>query len=80
MGGDEFEAVLILSEPGRVGKFIRGVRNNMRTVNQSGKYQFELSASIGTCDLIDWHGVGECMKKADKAMYLEKKAKKKGRS
>ena len=80
MGGDEFEAVLILNEPGRVGKFIRGVRNNMRTVNQNGKYQFELSASIGTCDLIDWHGVGECMKKADKAMYLEKKAKKKGRS
>ena len=80
MGGDEFEAVLVLNEPGRVGKFIRGVRNNMRTVNQSGKYQFELSASIGTCDLTDWHGVGECMKNADKAMYLEKNAKKKGRS
>ena len=80
MGGDEFEAVLILNEPGRVGKFIRGVRNNMRTVNQSGNYQFELGASIGTCNMTDWHGVGECMKKADKAMYLEKNAKKKGRS
>ncbi len=80
MGGDEFEAVLVLNEPGRVGKFIRGVRNNMRTVNQSGKYPFEMGASIGTCDMTDWHGVGECMKKADKAMYLEKKAKKKGRS
>ena len=80
MGGDEFEAVLVLGEPGRVGKFIRGVRNNMRTVNQSGKYPFEIGASIGTCDMTDWHGVGECMKKADKAMYLEKKAKKKGRS
>ena len=80
MGGDEFEAVLILNEPGRVGKFIRGVRNNMRTVNQKSNYPFEIGASIGTCDLTDWHGVGECMKKADKAMYLEKKAKKKGRS
>jgi diguanylate cyclase (GGDEF)-like protein len=80
MGGDEFEAVLVLNEAGRVGKFIRGVRNNMRTVNQSGNYQFELGASIGTCNMTDWHGVGECMKKADKAMYLEKNAKKKGRS
>ena len=79
MGGDEFEAVLVLTEKGRVGKFIRGVRNNMRDVNTSGNYQFELSASIGTCEVSDWHGVGECMKKADKAMYLEKKAKKKGR-
>ncbi len=79
MGGDEFAAVLVLSEPGRVGKFIRNVRNNIRDFNQTGKYEWELSASIGTCDLTDWHGVTECMKKADKAMYLEKKAKKKNR-
>ena len=79
MGGDEFEAVLVLNEAGRVGKFIRGVRNNIREVNLSGKYPFELSASIGTCEVQDWHGVAESMKKADKAMYLEKKAKKKGR-
>ena len=79
MGGDEFEAVLVLNEAGRVGKFIRGVRNNIREVNQSGKYPFELSASIGTSEVQDWHGVTESMKKADKAMYLEKKAKKKGR-
>ena len=79
MGGDEFEAVLLITETGRVGKFIRNVRNNIRQVNQSGKYPFELSASIGTCEVQDWHGVGDSMKKADKAMYLEKKAKKKGR-
>ena len=79
MGGDEFEAVLVLNEVGRVGKFIRGVRNNIREINLSGKYPFELSASIGTCEVQDWHGVAESMKKADKAMYLEKKAKKKGR-
>ena len=79
MGGDEFEVVLVLNEPGRVGKFIRSVRNNIREVNQSKMYPFELSASIGTCELNDWHEVAECMKKADKAMYLEKKAKKKNR-
>ena len=79
MGGDEFEAVLVLNESGRVGKFIRGVRNNIRELNLSGKYQFELSVSIGTCEVTDWKGIADCMKKADKAMYLEKKAKKKGR-
>ena len=79
MGGDEFEAVIILSDAGRLGKFIRTVRNNIREINKAKKYEFELSASIGTCELTDWHGLTECMKKADKAMYLEKKAKKKNR-
>ena len=77
MGGDEFEAVLILSEPGRVGKFIRHVRANIREINLAEKYPFELSASIGTCDVTDWQTLAEAMKQADKAMYLEKNAKKK---
>ena len=79
MGGDEFAVVLIISDSGRVGKFIRNVRNNIREVNKEGKYPFELSSSIGTCEVTDWHGVTDAMKKADKAMYLEKKAKKKNR-
>lgn len=79
MGGDEFEAVIILTDSGRLGKFIRTVRRTIREINQSGNYQFELSASIGTCELTDWHSLTDCMKKADKAMYLEKKAKKKNR-
>lgn len=79
MGGDEFEAVLILSEPGRVNMFISSVRNNIKEFNRSGNYEFELSASIGTCDVTDWKGIADCMKQADKAMYLEKRAKKKGR-
>jgi diguanylate cyclase (GGDEF)-like protein len=79
MGGDEFVAILILSEVGRVGKFIRNVRNSIREINLSGKYEFEISSSIGTCELTKWHDVAACMNKADKAMYLEKKAKKKNR-
>ena len=79
MGGDEFAVVLILSEVGRVGKFIRNVRNNIKKINQSGKYEFEIGSSIGTCELTKWHDVADCMNKADKAMYLEKKAKKKNR-
>ncbi|MCR4702115.1 MAG: GGDEF domain-containing protein [Saccharofermentans sp.] len=79
MGGDEFEAVLILNDVGRVGQFIRKVRYNLKEVNSSGKYKFELSASIGTCELTEWPELMDCMSKADKAMYLEKKAKKKNR-
>jgi diguanylate cyclase (GGDEF)-like protein len=79
MGGDEFAAVIVLSEVGRVGKFIRSVRSNIKKINQSGKYEFEIGASIGTCDLNKWRDVPECMNKADKAMYLEKKAKNKNR-
>ncbi len=79
MGGDEFETVLMLSEPGRVGKFIRHVRANIREVNLAKKYPFELSASIGTCDVTNWQTLTDSMKQADKAMYLEKKAKKKNR-
>ena len=79
MGGDEFAAVLILSEVGRVAKFIRTVRNNITKINKSGKNPYTLGASIGTCELTDWHGVLDCMNKADKVMYLEKKSKKVGR-
>ncbi|MCR5701463.1 MAG: GGDEF domain-containing protein, partial [Lachnospiraceae bacterium] len=79
MGGDEFVAVLILTDVGRIGQFIRSIRNNLKEVNEKGKYQFELSASIGTSELTDWKDFLECMSKADKAMYLEKKAKKKNR-
>ena len=79
MGGDEFVAILILSEVGRVGKFIRNIRNRIKAVNKSDKYEFEIGASIGTCDLTKWHDVADCMNKADKAMYLEKRAKNKNR-
>ena len=79
MGGDEFAAVLILSDVGRIGQFIRSVRNNIKAANAKCNYPFELSASIGTCELTGWHDLVECMSKADKAMYLEKKAKKKNR-
>ena len=79
MGGDEFAVILILTEVGRVAKFIRNVRNSIKKINQSHKYEFEIGASIGTCDIIKFQNVPECMNKADKAMYLEKKAKNKNR-
>ena len=79
MGGDEFAAILIDSEVGRVAKFVRNVRNKIGDINASKRNQYELSASIGTSEVTEWKEVMDCLHKADKAMYLEKKAKKKNR-
>ena len=79
MGGDEFVAVLILNSPGRVGQFIRTLRNLIKEANNESGADYPLSASIGTCEVREWSMLLECMNKADKAMYLEKKAKKAAR-
>ena len=76
MGGDEFAVVLVLDNPGRIGQFIRTLRNLIKKANSDNDYPYLLSASIGTCELTEWHDLLECMNKADKAMYLEKKTKK----
>ena len=76
MGGDEFAVVLVLDSPGRIGQFIRTLRNLVKKANNDNDYPYLLSASVGTCELTEWHDLLECMNKADKAMYLEKKTKK----
>lgn len=76
MGGDEFEAVLIIDNPGRVGQFLRTLRSAIKDANAKSNADYPLSASVGTCEVEEWSMLLECMNKADKAMYLEKKAKK----
>lgn len=76
MGGDEFTAVLDTSDPKRVGQFIRSMRDNIKNINESGRRPYTLSTSIGTCELTTWNDLMDCMNKADKAMYREKRSKK----
>ncbi|MBR5417178.1 MAG: GGDEF domain-containing protein, partial [Clostridiales bacterium] len=76
IGGDEFVAVLVLNSPARIGQFIRSFRNAIKKANQEGNHEFTLSASIGTSEVSDWDTLMECMSKADKIMYIEKKTKK----
>ena len=76
MGGDEFQVVLILNEPDRVGQFIRNLREKIKEANEKFTLEYTLSASVGTCELGDWNSIMECINKADKVMYLEKKIKK----
>jgi diguanylate cyclase (GGDEF) domain len=76
IGGDEFEAVLVLNSPARIGQFIRTFRNAIKKANAENRAEFTLSASIGTCEVTEWELLMECMNKADKVMYIEKKTKK----
>ena len=76
MGGDEFEAVLFIDNPGRIGQFIRSFRTEMKNANKKIKEGYTLSASIGTAEVDSWETLMESMNKADKIMYVEKKTKK----
>ena len=80
MGGDEFAAILDTSDSKRIGQFIRSVRDHIKERNNSGKYPYELSTSIGTADLISWNGLMDSINQADRAMYREKTYKKKNRA
>ncbi|MBR3032402.1 MAG: diguanylate cyclase [Clostridiales bacterium] len=76
MGGDEFAAVLVLNNPARLGQFIRSFRNAIDDANSKNRAEYNLSASVGTCEVADWDSLMECMNKADKIMYIDKKTKK----
>lgn len=76
MGGDEFEAVLVLDTPARLGQFIRSFRKAIEKFNEESNVEFKLSASVGTCEVSEWDTLMDCMNKADKIMYIDKKEKK----
>ena len=76
MGGDEFAAVILIDNPGRIGMFIRTLREKIKNANSDLGDKLTLSASVGTCEVSSYEELMECMNKADKAMYLEKKLKK----
>ncbi|MBO7452852.1 MAG: GGDEF domain-containing protein [Clostridiales bacterium] len=79
MGGDEFTAIIDTTDTKRTGQFIRAVRDNLKEKNQSGENPFELSTSIGTCEITEWSLLMDSLNKADRAMYLEKRSKRKNR-
>ncbi|MCQ2504186.1 MAG: GGDEF domain-containing protein [Saccharofermentans sp.] len=76
MGGDEFEAVLILDNPGRMGQFIRSVRKNLEEENERINKEYTVGVSIGICEVEGWSSLMDSINKADKAMYTEKRIKK----
>ena len=79
MGGDEFTAILDTTDRKRAGRFIRKIRSNIKSINSSGRLPYTLSTSLGACTVTAWNDLMDCMNKADKAMYRQKRAKKKAR-
>ena len=76
MGGDEFEAVLILDNQGRIGQFIRSIRKYLDEENEKNDRGYKVSVSIGICEVPNWEHLMESMNSADHAMYTEKRIKK----
>ena len=76
MGGDEFEAVLILDNPSRIGQFIRAIRKALEEENERLNAPYKASVSIGICEVADWSSLMDSINEADKAMYTEKRIKK----
>ena len=79
-GGDEF--VLFGGykdgQSDMVERVVQSIRDDMRETNQTGKYPFKISASIGvsTCKAREVSSLDEMIEEADKKMYQEKRAKK----
>lgn len=72
MGGDEFEAVLLLTEPDRTEKFLEEFKAAMAKANDETEY--ELTASVGLCTVENWEMFMECIHTADRKMYEAKRA------
>ena len=78
VGGDEF-LIIGCDEYGEnsLEKFIEQVQKNIKKINDSKEYPFEISASIGGVSkkVTDIHDFDKMYKQADKEMYKIKKAK-----
>lgn len=79
MGGDEFTAILDTTDRKRAGRFIRTIRSSIKAINETGRLPYTLSTSLGACTVTSWNKLMDCMNKADKAMYREKRSKKMAR-
>ena len=83
-GGDEFVIFGGFSdeEPDMVDKVIAGIKAEIIRVNESRKYPFLVSVSIGSSKwrAREIENLETLMEQADKEMYQEKQKKKKGRT
>ncbi|MBP5260784.1 MAG: GGDEF domain-containing protein [Clostridiales bacterium] len=78
-GGDEFSAVIITREPGRVDRFIDIFTSHLSEASRSSGKPYPIHASIGVCDLNggDTKHIFACMQTADERMYINKRNYKK---
>lgn len=76
MGGDEFQAVLILDEPERAQHFERQLYEKIRQENERIQEAYVLDASVGICMVEKEASIMEYIHIADQRMYENKRKKK----
>lgn len=76
MGGDEFQAVLILDEPARAQRFERQLAERIRQENSHVKEDYAIDASVGICPVEKEASIMEYIHIADQRMYENKRMKK----
>ena len=78
-GGDEFSAILVSHQPGRVEEFVSVFGQRLSEASRSSGKPYPIHASIGVCDLKggDTKHIFACMQTADERMYVNKRNYKK---
>ena len=74
-GGDEFSAVLVSDQPGRIEEFVNIFGLRLSEVSKSSGKPYPIHASVGVCDLKggDTKHIFACMQLADERMYINKR-------
>ncbi len=77
MGGDEFAVLAMEATSEDVARLVQRLRDELSELNQNTKEQFQLSLSIGTTRYVgeDVMSLDDLLAKADAAMYVEKRDK-----
>lgn len=75
MGGDEFEAVLLLRDADRVERFQRALALRMSRENEEIRDDYVVAASVGICFVKKREDYLWAMRMADRRMYENKRSK-----
>ncbi len=75
MGGDEFSAALIIDVPDRAELFRETLNQYIMDENKNINEDYQLDYSMGICVVKEKDSFMDCMYKADRRMYKNKKGK-----
>lgn len=76
MGGDEFEAVLLMNDQNRIACFKEKLQKKLREINQQIREDYVIDISIGISVVEKTDALMEYIQVADKKMYADKRSKK----
>lgn len=77
IGGDEFAALVLESDPGTAPMILRRLEENLRRTNAEDTLPFEISVSVGVADFDPEApaSIGDLLSLADHRMYAQKRTR-----